>query len=188
MTPVPAPQVEARQRFLREVVGGQLVLSGRARPDVAAELWARGYPVFGAIPVPAPPPLPVAVAAAEHLFEPGAWAVPPACVSAAASAPAPPPDAPSPLLALPVVRAAAPPAPLSRAFDYLLGLPLGQLTSDAMGRSAAAAAALRARAQAVAATHPVDVWLAELAALERGLDELDGPALGSAASARPSRG
>lgn len=156
---------------------------GRPRADVAADLWARGYPVFGAAVLapaapPQPPlPLPPALAAAEHLFEPGAWVVPPAVVCGAAVTP--------PALAsaapLPVVRLALPPqaVPLARAYAYLLDVPLGQVTSDAMARSGAAAAALRRRLDVVAASSPWDEWLADLSALEQGLQELDGAALGA---------
>ena len=158
---------------------GSLVVTRRQRVDIAADLWERGYPVFNAPGISQPARtggLPVAVEAVKHLFDPDAWTVPPAVVSTVVR--------PDELVAvkrtshLPVVQLESSPVPLARAYDYLLGISLGQLSSDALERSAAEAEMLRQRLEAVSTAHPIDQWVAELALLERGLLQIDGNALG----------
>jgi DNA topoisomerase II len=165
-------RVEARQRFLNEAVSGTLALAGRSRAVLAQELWDRGYPVFDTVSTSARTAAltsdkktdpPAAVVAASHLLDQTSWEPQLVAVSAAFKTT----DAPSSNC----VRVSSSPTPLVRAFDYLLGLPLWQLTSDSVERSAAAAAGLRRQLEVAVTSQPVDMWLAELETLEWALSK-----------------
>ena len=150
----------ARARFLGEVVSGRLAVGRVERAAIERELWARGFPAFLGAPAPAP-------ASASASDAPGAAAreaLPPALRPAAHLLDL---RALEPSRSLTCAQAPSPPP---RAFDYLLGMPIYQLSAgsltEAERRVVAAGEALRA----ARASEPGEAWRADLGHLAHAIE------------------
>jgi hypothetical protein len=169
-------RASARHRFLTEVTAGSLPLlearrgsggsgggASSSKAGLAAELARRGYPFV--LPASAAP-TPVAdsaaaaaadAAAADSAFGAAAHLVRPEVVHQRRVRAAPSGASPSLL------------APPPGGYDYLLNLPVWQLTGAAVEAAAAEKAAASASAAVVAAAGPADAWRDDLHRLRAAL-------------------
>jgi len=146
----------ARARFLKDITTGSLVVAGKGKAELVRVLWERGFPVWDDVP------------GAPSLLVPGRHAAALAGLH---------PSLRSLLQLDPISSSGATsagkgsPAPGSRAFDYLLALPLWQLTAESTARAEDAVVGLTQAVKAAAAATPESLWRSDLAALREHWQE-----------------
>jgi DNA topoisomerase-2 len=151
-----AAREEARRRFLEDVVSGRMAVGRRPRLELERGLWEAGFPVFltpdddggatasggaggGGEELPGLGPV-------AHLLDHTAL-VPPRCMIR-------PPDAAG--------GVGAPPPAARGGFDYLLNLPIWQLTEGSLHDAARRVAGAQAALAEARTASPVATWRAEL--------------------------
>jgi hypothetical protein len=194
-------RASARARFLAEVVSGRLVVGRRPRAELEAELLARGFPssaAFAALDDERGEDARGAEADAAlvrgngHLVDLAllaryrrASAMEIALRGGSSGGgggggPAPPPAGPG--------AAPASPSSPSPSFEYLLSLPLSQLTSESLARTNRAAADTAAALEEARRTSAEQLWRRDLEALRTALVAIYGEAKKAAPPSRARRG
>ena len=142
----------AKARFLADVVAGRLVVSRRPRAEIERDLRERGFPTAVAVEAAGDPAYTATEAALVRNYAHLIAARESAGGGGAVAPPAPPLS-----------------ASVSAGFDYLLGLPLSQLSAEALTRTERAAAAAAAALEVARRASLESLWRADLDALRVAL-------------------
>ena len=162
-------RAQARARFLSDVVGGRLIVNRRPRGDLEAELWSRGFPTLSSFggsegdenfnSSDGSSATPVVPSSMNHLLDANLLLR----YTAASKLSLKVTDAPS-------VNQQPESLPRS-SFDYLLSLPLSQLTSESLQRTNKLANDKASALASIRSTSPEAMWKSDLLALKTAIQE-----------------
>lgn len=163
-------RAQARARFLSDVVSGRLILNRRPRGDLEAELWSRGYPTSSSFEgggandlinnTSASNTSPNIPSNMKHLLDVNLLLR----YSASSRLSLKVSDLPS------IHQHQLPESFPRSAYDYLLSLPLSQLTSESLQRTNKLASDTALSLASIRSTSPEAMWKSDLVALRTAIE------------------